>query len=227
MVDTLEMTADIASTTATTTVGDAGTLGGIDDVRIGHTDTTTPTYVLDLEFEPYQVSSTQFGNASNTWSWQGQVTNQAATGNNGTYFTTADLSFISTTVAALLLAQTAPAPPFQQATANLVPEASLDIFLTPQATITSPFLDPIRQAANAGFMTPAAWWWLLATLVAALASSHLFTKVPSFAYAAVLGGVIYWAAGMVSGVTFFPLLGIWGVWCFGVIAIHQYMSSRS
>ena len=88
----------IGTTNATAVVGDAGFIGFIDRIRVGDTSIASPTYKLDLQFEPTHVAETQAGTAGNSWTWLGTVSDQSASSNDATYTFVRDMASVSVDV---------------------------------------------------------------------------------------------------------------------------------
>ena len=86
------------STSANSLVAGGSVNGWVEDVRIGTTDITAPTWVLQWDFEPDEVAETQQGNSGNSWTWTGTVEDTSAGGSDhdGTYSLTRDMTGITT-----------------------------------------------------------------------------------------------------------------------------------
>ena len=214
----------IASTSTAVDIG-RGITGGLDDVRIGHTSTTSPTFVLHQQYEPHQLTQTQHGDPSNGWEWQGTSTDALGASNNGTYHLTADPTQLTIAVQGLTVPAGAPLGSATQTPIGLLPAPSLAIFTSPQATISSPFLDPIRDASVGGALPATAWWLLLSTIFGAVVTGRTFKAWPSFGLNAILAGLIYFIVALISGVNFMTIVFLYGVWAFGAILISQYLKA--
>ncbi len=94
---TAAVTGAVNVTTANVLIGSGAWNVSIGRSRIGGTSTTTPTYVLDLDYEPSQITQTQVGNAGNSWNWLGTITDQSASTNNGAYTFVRDSTGITVT----------------------------------------------------------------------------------------------------------------------------------
>ena len=73
----------------------------IDRLRLGAVSVTNPTYRLDLQFEPDQITETQAGSSSNSWTWQGTVDDQSSSNRDGTYTLVRDTTDITVTAGPL------------------------------------------------------------------------------------------------------------------------------
>ena len=224
--------ADSYSTTTTSTIFASsddlvigeGLIGGIDDVMIGRSSTSSPTWVFDLEFEPAQIAGVQWGNAGNSWEWQGTISDQSTSTNNGTYYITADVSPLTLDAMALTFLGEAPWAVIEQEVEDVTGSPSLDPILTPVPTISNNlWLDPIRDAANDGSAPAAAFWIGLATVIGAVISGVISKKKKSLLLAAIVGGFCYWFVAQISGLTLMPFLILFLVYSFGVVSIHQWL----
>lgn len=89
-------TGNISTNTSDVTIESiTGTIG---QVRIGSGSVDTPSYVLDLQFEPAQVSQSTAGTDANGWVWEGTVVDQSSESNDATYTFVRDTSDITVTV---------------------------------------------------------------------------------------------------------------------------------
>jgi hypothetical protein len=202
--------------------------GGITDVRIGDTSTSSPTWKLDMDFEPLEIYQTQPGTFANSWLFTGTVADDSASSNDGVYYITRDLSDLTVTVGGLTLDASSPPDPVVQDPPDMIGDTPIDIFLTPQPTVTGPgsslFVDPITDAAENSGMPETAWFILFSTLIVAPVTARGFKLFPSWAGAAALAGIIYAIIFFTFGQTVW-FLAFTGVWFASVIAIHQYMKA--
>lgn len=105
--------------------------GWVDDVKIGTTDISNPTYALQLAFEPSHNTNTQIGDISNSWTYAGTIADQSGNANNATYNLVADTTDITTTVGGLQVTDDVPAGTGTETVANMVGAVPIATFLTP------------------------------------------------------------------------------------------------
>ena len=193
----------ISTSSAPLVIGE-GVTGGVGKVRVCHTSISSPTCVLDLRFEGADIEPTQHGSAGNGWQWRGVVQNQAYSDNDGTYhITTQDPGMVAVTVNALRVRPQALPPLPQQPAAAVAPGPPLEVFTTPQPSgiVSSPFIDPVRELVNRGALPAHAFWMILSTIVAAVVSGKVLSSaLGSMLWAAVAGGLVYFALAYVLGI---------------------------
>jgi len=108
--------------------------GWVDDIKIGSTDISSPTYVLNLGFEPSHNTNTQIGDVSNSWTYLGTIADQSGSANNAIYSLVADTTDIVSTVGGLQVTDDIPAGTGTETVANMVGAVPIATFLTPGTT---------------------------------------------------------------------------------------------
>jgi hypothetical protein len=73
----------------------------VDRVRIGDTSLSSPTWQLDWQFEPDQMSQTRAGISGNSWNWLGTITDESVNTNTGNYTFVRDTTGVTVTVGAM------------------------------------------------------------------------------------------------------------------------------
>ena len=202
-VATASAAGNIATNSAPLVIGE-GVTGGVGKVRVCHTSISSPTCVLDLRFEGADIESTQHGSADNGWQWRGAVQNRAYSNNDGAYYiTTQDPGMVAVTVNALRVRPQALPPLPQHPAAAVAPGPHLEVFATPQPSgiVSSPFIDPVRDLVNRGALPAHAFWMILSTIVASVVSGKVLrSALGSMLWAAVAGGLVYFAMAYVLGI---------------------------
>ncbi len=217
---------DIPARSSDITVG--GTPGYFRRVRLEDDGTD----VLDLQFEPDQVSETQAGDADNDWEWQGTVTDQSTGSHDGTYLITQDMSEVDIEVRPLeilsddYVPHTSSTPPVRVVDDSFA--GAEELIGTREQLPGTPFTEPLDEAANAGLLTPEAWWLVIAAMVGLLVAASVAhaTRSPTsptgilplaaVAYCAVLGAVFM--AGKIDGLDLF----LSAIAAGSVVSLHQF-----
>ena len=193
----------ISASSAPLVIGE-GITGGVGNVKVCHTSISSPTCALDLRFEGADIEPTQNGSATNGWQWRGSVDDRSADNNDGAYYiTTQDPGMVAVTVNALRVRPQALPPLPQQPAAAVAPGPHLEVFATPQSSgiVSSPFIDPVRELVNRGALPAHAFWMILSTIVAAVVSGKVLNSaLGSMLWAAVAGGLVYFAMAYVLGI---------------------------
>ena len=193
----------ISASSAPLVIGE-GITGGVGNVKVCHTSVSSPTCALDLRFEGADIEPTQHGSAGNGWQWHGVVQNRAYSNNDGTYhITTKDPGMVAVTVNALRVRPQALPPLPRQPAAAVAPGPHLEVFATPQSSgiVSSPFIDPVRELVNRGALPAHAFWMILSTILAAVVSGKVLSSaLGSMLWAAVAGGLVYFALAYVLGI---------------------------
>lgn len=127
------LSGDITNTSNSIVIGES-IAGWVDDIKIGSTDITNPTYALQLAFEPSHNTNTQIGDISNSWTYAGSIADQSGNGNNAIYNLVADTTDITTTVGGLQVTDDVPAGTGTETVANMVGAVPIATFLTPTST---------------------------------------------------------------------------------------------
>ena len=206
-----------------------GVTGWVDDVRIGHTSVTSPTIVLDLEFEPAHITSIQQGNSGNGWLWRGNVSNQCCSGNNGDYYLTADTSQISTTINGLtVVGVVAPVGLPNQGTSSRG-ELPLDILSQEQTQhrLEGLVVGPYRDILTGTNIPARAMVLILASIIGAVLAGKLAKATPTWRMvaAALIFGFVYFAATiMIAGEL--VLVATVSVGMFGVVNLMAFVRGR-
>ena len=214
-------------------VGD-GVPAYVRSLRLGGTDIASPTWVVDLQMEPDEVSETQTGTADNSWTWLGSIEDQSSSGNrDGEYSIVRDMSAIDVDVRPLeILASddlgtlTSSTPPVRVVDDSFA--GAEELIGTREQLPGTPFTEPLDEAANAGLLTPEAWWLVIAAMVGLLVAASVAhaTRSPTsptgilplaaVAYCAVLGAVFM--AGKIDGLDFF----LSAIAAGSVVSLHQF-----
>ncbi len=189
-------TVTLNTTTSNVIIGNGDFRGTLARTRIGDTSVASPTYRLDLQYEPDQMAQTQEGNGGNSWTWQGTITDQSASTQTVTYGLVRDMTNISVAVGAI----TAISPAEGSASAEADPSAVSGSLTNPltftEGSTPSDFGFPLNIIAtlNNGTVTPfplhllAGVIVLLGSLIAGFVALRS-TKVPAFAlFAAMMVG---------------------------------------
>lgn len=98
--EVLGLTCTIGTNASVVTLVPATGSMDVAQVRIGSTDVTTPTWVMDWSFEPANMTLTQKGSTGNAWAWI-QTVGDAALSNDATIAFTRDLSGVTVVAEAL------------------------------------------------------------------------------------------------------------------------------
>jgi hypothetical protein len=85
------------SATSIAFTGADNSLVYMDRMRLGDTSIASPTYQLDLSFEPNEMDQGQAGNSGNSWTWTGNVYDQSSNALTGTYTFVRDTTNIAVT----------------------------------------------------------------------------------------------------------------------------------
>ena len=174
-------------------------IGWADRIRVGGTSIASPTYVLDLQFEPDEVDETQAGTSGNGWIWQGNVFDQSASGNDATYTFKRDTTNISVTAGPVATTAAAAASAGETTPTIVSGDATLIGDPYVEGTTVSDFGFPLSLLATSASAGSIPLMWFAGTF--AIAASALLgfvtfrsTKTPAWTILMVmmsLGVLIY------------------------------------
>ena len=188
--------------------GAAGFKGLIDDVKVGTGSVVTPTYVLDLDFEPQDLAETQVGDAGNSWTYTGTVEDvSAGTDQDGTYSLTRDMSAITRWVQAVELKVL----PDDTTVGETIRDVIGDVTIPPQATVAAKqfvFRSIFEAPAGTLGVTTTAYWWFLLAIPGALIGWMLYRMSGGNSFLFGLGPTGMWAMGFAVGVQPWWIVGV-------------------
>ena len=218
-------TASTLATSADAVIIGKGIIGGITDVDIGHTDLDSPSWALQMGFDPALIGETQAGNAGNGWEWRGTVQDLSEEQNDGTYYLTADITDLTVQTSGLIVVADL-ATTTDRTIASRVPTLPLAVLTEVQKDnlIASPFLDPIRGLVNQGTLPRHAFWLILTTVIASGASARAYRMFPSLMAAAVAGGLVYFCSALIFGIEL-AVVALLGCAFFASTVIYNHMRS--
>ncbi|SVA20393.1 uncharacterized protein METZ01_LOCUS73247 [marine metagenome] len=220
LTDNTSLSSAMGTSTDAVVIGNS-LKGWVDNLKIGGVDITSPTYVMDLQFEPSHNLNTQVGDVSNSWNYTGSVADQSASANNATYSITADTTDITTTMGGLVVADEPPPSGTDASIKDQIGAMPIGVFLTPQPVQASVLTAGLHDASTVGTMPQDAWWLLLATIIATVAGAKLMNYIPSLTIVAVAGGVVFAFIILFAGLTLW-FLAFYTLWALGTISIQQY-----
>ena len=223
----------VPSSSSDIAIGD-GVPAYVRSFRLGSTAIATPTWVVDLQMEADEVSETQVGTADNSWTWLGSIEDQSSGGaRDGEYSIVRDMSDIDIDVRPLeiltsgdLGTLTSSSPPARVVDGSFA--GAEELIGTREQLPGTPFTEPLDEAANAGLLTPEAWWLVIAAMVGLLVAASVAhaTRSPTsptgilplaaVAYCAVLGAVFM--AGKIDGLDLF----LSAIAAGSVVSLHQF-----
>jgi hypothetical protein len=166
---------------------------------MGGTSIASPTYVLDLSFEPDEVDQTQEGTSGNGWIWLGNIYDQSGQGNDATYTLKRDTTGISvtaghvSTTAAVAGSAAETNPTIVSGDASLIGDPYVE------GTTVADFGFPLSLLATSAQAGSIPLMWFAGTITIALAALIGFivfrsTKTPAWTILSVmmaLGLLIY------------------------------------
>lgn len=197
------------NTTDLALLDDFATIGWADRIRIGDTSLVSPTYVLDLQFEPDQIDETQAGTSGNGWIWQGNVFDQSASENNATYTFKRDTTDINVTVGPVTTTAAAAAPSTE--TNPTIVSGNVDTVSNPftEGTAVSDFGFPLNLLATSAQAGSIPLMWFAGTFTIGLAALIGFitfrgTKTPAWTILSVMIalGALIWMTPIANGVIY-------------------------
>ncbi len=177
--------------------------------------------VLDLDFQGDQIVETQEGNAGNSWTWLGDITDQSASTNDGEYTIIADLTGINVTNLGLTSNPT-PTPVPVVGESDVFGNPPLNPFLTPVPSESGFIIDPIRDASNQTTVPVRAWWLLLIIPVGALATAKIAKIAPGMSIVPVVISIIILIIASVVAGTGFEMVfaGAFAIYAVGVFLLN-------
>jgi len=162
--------------------------------RIADTDISSPTWVLDLQYEPNQVEETDKGDAGDSWGWEGTIADQSASSNDATYSITRDMSDISVQVGALELKTLATDIQATPAPAGVIGDPGVHGGSAHDSNtwMFRNFFDAAEGDANMNMSTDAFWWiWVMVgTMAAGMATMVLTHRLVDGSGSLLLTGVV-------------------------------------
>jgi hypothetical protein len=187
------------STSDVSVLSSFSTIAWADRVQIGGTSIASPTYVLDLSFEPDEVDQTQEGTSGNGWIWLGNIYDQSGQGNDATYTLKRDTTGISvtaghvSTTAAVAGSAAETNPTIVSGDASLIGDPYVE------GTTVADFGFPLSLLATSAQAGSIPLMWFAGTITIALAALIGFivfrsTKTPAWTILSVmmaLGLLIY------------------------------------
>ena len=189
--------------------------------RIGDTSLTSPTWKLDLQFEPNQITETDAGDTDDGWTWEGTIADQSDEGNDASYTTTRDPTDISVDVGVLEL--------FDEGLSTTAASAAPDIFgeadpselvTTSGERVPSPFMDSIRVAAESSLMGSEAWALLIVIVIGNAVVGWTVRATDSMAIGAGAGAVPIILFCMTAFLAWWVLV-FYLVWALSFVTVHE------
>lgn len=148
-------------------IGD-GFNGTLDDVKVGHTSVATPTYVLNLDFEPQDMEETQVGSVANSWTYTGTVEDlSTGTDQDGTYSLTRDMTDITVYTLGLQVKTVPAGGETGDVVRGLIPTIAPDLRATGAPMSDNSLFGivhkPISDLEDSLGVTSMAVWWVFYT----------------------------------------------------------------
>ncbi len=203
-----------------------GAEGLASGTMIGDTSTTTPSWVLDMKFEPPHLTETQEGDAGNSWAWRSAVSDSSVASNAGVWHVTSDLSMLGILVGGLMVEPATPPAPVTLDEIDIIGAQDISVFLTSNATTTTNI-----SALWWGFMgdlgMPVQAAGLLIVMVTAiLISGLLYRAWPSMPINVALIGTIYLIGAMMGFYAWYVLAFGMMFSVLGTLGMQQWMNRQ-
>lgn len=188
--------------------------GWMGRARVGGTDVDSPTYVLDLQFEPTHLTQTDEGDAGDGWTWEGTVEDQSASENDGTYLFVRDMSIWTVDVGPLASNVTLPRVLLSNELADLV---DLPGIATAPGDDLFTGDDDFEDIMTSSGLTTTGTWFLFVTFIVGalgtlavrmLAWAFVGTLIASFGFFAAAMPPLSYIAPMWAAIAIFLTVSI-------------------